>query len=154
MRFFAIGLALAVMIGGAGVMPVQPAQAAGAYCPNPAHGRPAKVPADFVSAVAKAFQTDADAVRDAAFVRCVGARLMACYVGANLNCDKADMRRTLAGATAWCLQHPGATDIPMAATGHDTIYQWSCNGHRAVAGKAVMTVDAQGYVAENWKEVP
>jgi hypothetical protein len=39
-----------------------------------------------------------------------------------------------------------------AATGHDTIYEWSCNGRRAVAGKTVMTVDPQGYIAENWKE--
>jgi hypothetical protein len=45
------------------------------------------------------------------------------------------------------------TGIPMAATGHGTIYEWSCNGRRAVAGKAVMTLDPQGYIAENWKAI-
>jgi hypothetical protein len=41
----------------------------------------------------------------------------------------------------------------MAATGHDTIYDWSCKGRRAVAGKAMLTVDPQGYISENWKEL-
>jgi hypothetical protein len=59
---------------------------------------------------------------------------MGCMVGANLVCDKADQRRA-AGAT-WCRENPGATVIPMAATGHATIYEWSCNGRNAVPGKA------------------
>ena len=42
----------------------------------------------------------------------------------------------------------------MAATGHDTVYEWSCRGRRAVAGKAVMTVDPHGYIVENWKDIP
>ena len=42
----------------------------------------------------------------------------------------------------------------MFATGHATIYEWSCKRRRAVAGKVVVTVDPQGYIAENWKEVP
>ena len=37
--------------------------------------------------------------------------------------------------------------------GPDTIYEWSCHGRRAVAVKATMTVDPQGYIAENWKEM-
>jgi hypothetical protein len=41
----------------------------------------------------------------------------------------------------------------MAATGHGTIYQWSCQGRRAVASKAAVHVDPQGYIAENWKAV-
>jgi hypothetical protein len=41
----------------------------------------------------------------------------------------------------------------MAATGHATIYDWSCNGRRAVAGKTVSAVDPQGYEADNWKEL-
>jgi hypothetical protein len=34
-------------------------------------------------------------VRNAAFVHCVGRKLMGCYGGGNLNCNKADTRRTL-----------------------------------------------------------
>jgi hypothetical protein len=41
----------------------------------------------------------------------------------------------------------------MSATGHDTIYAWSCKGHRAIADKAAMTVDPQGYIADNWREI-
>jgi hypothetical protein len=136
----------------ANAVPMRVAEAAN-YCPNPAHARPAKVPSDLVPALAATFHVAADAVRNAAFVRCVGKKLLGCSVGANLDCFKADQRRTLPGATAWCRDHPGATDIPMAATGHATIYAWSCNGRRAVAGKAVVKVDPQGYIAENWNEI-
>jgi hypothetical protein len=155
MRLSATGTVLlcVLMIGVAGAMSAQPAAAADAYCPNPAHARPAKVPAELAAAVAKVFGVDEAAVRDAAFVRCVGPKLMGCYVGANLNCDKADRRRVLPGASAWCRDNPGSSGIPMAATGHETIYEWSCRGRRAVAGKAVLTVDRQGYVTDNWKEI-
>jgi hypothetical protein len=137
----------------AGFTYAQPADAA-PYCPNSAHASPAKVPADLTAAVAKTFQIDNGAVGEAAYVRCVGPKLMGCYVGANLDCFKAETRRTLPGATAWCHDNPGSSVVPMAATGHDTIYAWSCKGRRAVAGKATVTVDPQGYIAENWKEIP
>jgi hypothetical protein len=130
---------------------VAPAAAA-SYCPNPAHARPAKIPPDLVAAVAKAFALEPAAL-GAAFVRCSGDKLLGCMVGANLVCDKADRRRALPGATAWCRDNPGANVIPMAATGHATIYDWSCNGRSAVPGKALVSVDPQGYIADNWKEV-
>ncbi len=136
----------------ASAVPMRAASAAD-YCPNPAHARPEKVPVDLVPALAAAVGADKDVVRNGGFVRCVGAKLMGCYVGANLNCDKADTRRTSFGAAAWCRDHPGASVIPMSSTGHDTIYAWSCKGSHAVPGKAIMKVDRQGYVADNWKEI-
>lgn len=151
-RLAAISIAVSALAIGAPIAAL-PAAAA-PYCPSAAHFGPAKVPVDLVGAVARAFQIDAGEVRDAAYIRCAGPKLMGCYVGANLNCFKADTRRTLGGATAWCRAHPGSEIIPMAATGHDTIYQWSCKGRRAAAGKAMMTVDPQGYIAENWKAIP
>jgi hypothetical protein len=129
-----------------------PPAAAASYCPDPAHAKPAKIPPDLVPAVAKAFALDPGAL-GAAFVRCAGDKLLGCMVGANLVCDKADQRRTLPGATAWCRENAGANVIPMAATGHATVYEWSCKGARAVAGKALVTVDPQGFIADNWKEV-
>jgi hypothetical protein len=132
--------------------PTGPATAGQSFCPSPAHAKPQKTPPDLAGAAAQAFQIDNDAA-SATVVRCVGAKLIACSGGANLNCDKADARRALPGATAWCRENPGADGIPMAATGHSTIYNWSCAGRRAIAGKAVLAVDAQGYVADNWKEV-
>jgi len=154
MRHFAraitiLGFALVT----AAVAPMRTTAAAQPYCPNAAHATPAKVPADLVASVAQAFQVDEAVVRDAAFVRCAGAKLMGCYVGANLNCFKAETRRTLPGATAWCRANPGSESIPMSATGHATIYDWTCKDNRAVAGQIVMPVDPQGYVAGNWREV-
>jgi hypothetical protein len=152
-RVATMSLVIAVLAAASLSVP-QSAAAAAAYCPNPAHARPAKVPRDMIATVAKMFQVDSAALGDAAFVRCVGAKLVACYVGANLNCGKADTRRTLPGATAWCAANPGSKIVPMSATGHDTIYEWSCNGNRAIAGKSAVTVDPQGYIADNWKDVP
>ena len=126
--------------------------AAASYCPDPTHAKPAKIPPELVPAVAKTFALDPGAL-GAAFVRCSGDKLLGCMVGANLVCDKADRRRALSGATAWCRENPGANVIPMAATGHATVYEWSCKGARAVAGQALVTVDPQGYIADNWKEV-
>jgi hypothetical protein len=74
-------------------------------------------------------------------------------VGANLNCAKANTRRSLPGASEFCRANPDAAIIPMAATGHDTIYAWRCVGRRAVAAKTVVAVDPDGYDAGNWKEV-
>ena len=105
-----------------------------------------------MSAVAQAFGVPDEAARNA-YVRCVGAKLLACTVGANLNCGKADARRALPGATAYCRDNPNSDFIPMVATGHATIYAWRCAGARAVAGQTVVTVDPQGYAAENWKEI-
>jgi hypothetical protein len=153
MRFLPTGRAvLLVALIVAHVAP-GPSAAAELYCPSSAHVKPTKVPAELVQAVALAFQVDQATVRDAAFVRCAGRKLMACYAGANLDCFRADTRRAIPGATGWCRENPGSTGIPMAATGHATIFEWSCEGRRAVAGKATLTADPQGYIAENWKEI-
>jgi hypothetical protein len=141
----ACALAAIAAFGGASAEP---------YCPNPAHGVSAKVPPDLVATVARTFAIESAIVAKGAFVRCVGGKLMACAVGANLVCDKADQRRELPGASEWCRDNPRSDSIPMFVTGHATIYEWSCKRRRAVAGKVVVTVDPQGYIAENWKEVP
>jgi hypothetical protein len=130
------------------------AHAAGAYCPGGAgHQSAHAVPAALQPSVAAVFAIGVAQVRDAAAVRCVGSQLLACWVGANLNCGKADARRRLVGATAFCRDNPDAADVPMAATGHDTIYDWHCVRGRAVAGKVVMAVDPRGYIAGNRKVV-
>jgi hypothetical protein len=130
------------------------ARAACPYCPGGAgHWSAHAIPAALEQSVAEVFQIGVAQVREAAVVRCVGSQLLACWVGANLNCGKADTRQRLVGATAFCRDNPAAVDVPMAATGHDTIYNWRCFKGRAVAGKVVMAVDPQGYIARNWKVV-
>jgi hypothetical protein len=114
---------------------------------------PVPVPKNLEADVARTFGLPVDVVRRGAFVRCAGNRLLACSVGANLNCGKVNTRRSLPGATEFCRANPDADNIPMFATGHDTIYAWRCAGRRAVATKAVVVVDRYGYDAANWKEV-
>jgi len=133
-----------------------PASAAGprAFCF--AHGAPrapVPVPRELMDGVAEAFGLPADLVRDTGFVRCAGPRLLACVTGANLNCGKANLSRSLPGAKEFCRDNPNADVVPMAATGHDTIYDWRCVGRRAVATKTVVAVDPQGYDAGNWREL-
>ena len=76
-------LALVAIVAATGAVSLRPASA-DAYCPNPAHATPAKVPPDLLPAVAKTFGLDSTVVANGAFVRCVGAKVMACAVGANL----------------------------------------------------------------------
>ena len=152
MRLTSIVIVFTILIA-AVLMVMQPAAALEPYCPNPAHAKPGNVPGDLIGAVARTFQIDNYSARKVAFVRCVGQKLMGCYIGVNLDCFKAEKSRALPGATAWCREHPGSRIIPMSATGHDTIYEWSCNGRRAVAGPAMRTVDPHGYIADNWKEI-
>jgi len=48
---------------------------------------------------------------------------------------------------------PGSDVVPMAATGHGTIYEWTCQGKTAVISKQVETVDPRGFITENWKQL-
>jgi hypothetical protein len=122
------------------------------YCAADAgRGKAVSTPPQLAARVAATFGISVKMARDATMVRCLGTKLLACWVGANLNCGKADTGRSLPGASAYCRQNPGSESIPMVATGHDTIYEWRCAGRRAVAGKAITAVDAQGFVAENWR---
>jgi hypothetical protein len=129
------------------------AHAADPYCPNAAHEEPAEVPADLIAPVAATLGIDAATAPEGTFVRCVGPTLMACTIGANLVCDKADTSKDNVGATSWCKDNAGSDFVPMFATGHATVYEWSCDGTTAVAGKQVFDVDDQGYIAQNWKAV-
>jgi hypothetical protein len=149
------GAIVAALAFGASPFACRASAASGAaFCSSAAAPRaPVPVPRELEARVAAAFNLPADLVRNTGFVRCAGRRLLACVIGANLNCFKANARRSLPGASEFCSANPDADDIPMAATGHDTIYDWRCVGRRAVATKTVVAVDAQGYDAGNWKEL-
>ena len=85
--------------------------------------------------------------------RCMAGKVWLCNTGANLVCEKADTSRTPAGAADFCKQNPGSDVVPMAATGHGTIYEWTCQGKKAVISKQVETVDPRGFITENWKQL-
>ena len=87
--------------------------------------------------------------------RCADGQVKACAFGANVPCDsKANVSRIPGrGAVSYCRENPDSDDIPMAATGHDTIYDWRCHRGRAVAGKVVLPVDRLGYQKAFWRTV-
>jgi len=123
------------------------------YCRSAANSQAMAVPDALAPAVAKAFGLDEQAVRGASYYRCAGGRLLACAVGANLPCGKADVRRRLQGADEYCRQNSGSAFIPMAVTGHDTIFTWRCAGAVAAPGRPIERLDGQGFVARTWKRL-
>ncbi|CAN2534645.1 hypothetical+protein [Methylocapsa aurea] len=125
--------------------------AAAPLCAAGANSTPRTAPASLAPAIRRAFGLSG--AIGAAYYRCSGGRTLACVVGANIPCFKASKARSLPGATQYCRQNPGSDFIPMAATGHDTIYEWKCVGTKARPGKPVAPLDAEGYFAENWKAV-
>ncbi len=86
--------------------------------------------------------------------RCAGGKVMLCNEGANLPCGKANLSKHLPGATAWCKDNPTTGFIPMAATGHDTIYDWRCVTGVATAGAPIRKIDARGFFADYWRPLP
>jgi hypothetical protein len=74
-----------------------------------------------------------------------------CNYGANLVCGKANTSRKSKGAAEFCRQNPGSDVVPMAATGHDTIYDWTCVGNEAHVSGKIAEVDPRGFIAGNWK---
>ena len=85
--------------------------------------------------------------------RCAGGAVLLCTVGANLNCGKADTRRKLQPVDDFYRANPNAQIVPMAVTGHDTVYEWRCVGGSGQPGRQFVAVDARGFIAENWKAV-
>jgi len=85
--------------------------------------------------------------------RCDAGQALICTAGANLPCGKADTARHLPAATQWCAVNPGADVIPAYVTGHDTAYQWRCQGGQAVPGKRA-ALDSRGFFESFWKPLP
>jgi hypothetical protein len=96
-----------------------------------------------------------DVFRQATIWRCMGGKVYACNFGANLPCDsKADTNKTPTPEMAdFCKANPGADFIPMAVTGHATIYAWKCVKDVPEAGEQIDQADAAGYLARIWYPV-
>lgn len=115
--------------------------------------QPGDVPVGLTPAFARVFgvrMTPAEIQRNSSY-RCYHGKVMCCMIGANLNCGKADTSKMSQGGDDWCGSHPDDTMIPMAATGHATIYVWRCSGDRAVPIKVISKVDKEGFELLNWK---
>ncbi len=88
--------------------------------------------------------------------RCMDGQVYACNFGANLPCESpADTITTPnQGMLEYCSQNPAAEFIPYAYTGHATIYNWSCQSGKPVAGEQILHVDKRGFVQEIWYPIP
>lgn len=84
--------------------------------------------------------------------RCMDGEVWVCVVGANLPCgEKGDHSRTPTQAvSAFCRANPGAQVIPAFITGRATLFEWTCDGDEAAAGRQIFTTDSAGYIAEFW----
>lgn len=84
--------------------------------------------------------------------RCMRGAAWLCNYGANLSCSKAVVSRVSKGAENYCREFPGSAVVPMAATGHDTIYSWECVGKEPRI-TAFERVDAGGFIANQWRRL-
>jgi hypothetical protein len=93
-----------------------------------------------------------DVFKKATLWRCMKGKVYACNFGANLPCDsKANTDKTpTEGMNEFCKQNANSDFIPMAVTGHDTIYSWHCKKNQAEVLDQVNHVDDAGFITEIW----
>ena len=84
-------------------------------------------------------------------IRCADGHLLACLVGANLNCGKADTRTGNPDASAWCRDHPSADFIPRYAILAGNIYGWRCAAGIPEVVDRIEDIDRHGFVTRYWK---
>ena len=96
---------------------------------------------------------DPEQVRRSTVYRCMDAAVWLCNYGANLVCAKADVSRVSRGAERYCRENPGSDVVPMAATGHATIYSWECVGAETRIKSGSLSVDSRGFIADQWKRL-
>jgi hypothetical protein len=92
-------------------------------------------------------------VRRSTVYRCMDGAAWLCNYGANLVCAKADVSRVSRGAERYCRENPGSGVVPMAATGHATIYSWECVGNKARIKGSSVPLDRRGFIADQWKRL-
>lgn len=110
-------------------------------------------PRSLARAIYRLFRISGSYARESTYYRCAGGDVLLCWVGANLPCGKANTSKVSPAATQWCKTHENSDYIPLAVTGHDTVYAWRCIGRAAKAGAAVAKLDARGFFADNWKKL-
>lgn len=85
--------------------------------------------------------------------RCMGGKVYACFIGANLPCSKMNTDESNTGAEAFCKDNPTADSVPMVATGHDTIYSYRCKDGHAEIARRLYQIDQRGFAQSLWTPV-
>lgn len=89
---------------------------------------------------------------DSTVYRCMGGNVWICNYGANIPCDGVGRRKGSAEISSYCRDNPNEDYIPMAVTGHATMYLWSCSNGRPV--RVPRKLDARGFQADIWNKIP
>jgi hypothetical protein len=89
-----------------------------------------------------------------AYYRCMNAKAMVCFVGANLPCSKINTAKNNPGANTFCKQNPNADSVPAFATGHDSAYAFKCRGGKAVVDGSTWALDTRGFAKKIWAVLP
>jgi hypothetical protein len=93
-------------------------------------------------------------LRAQAKFRCMDGKVYACFIGANLPCGKLNTSRHNAGAEAYCRTDPEADFVPLAATGHDSIYSYRCRGGKPEVAHTSYELDRRGFAKSLWLPLP
>jgi hypothetical protein len=86
--------------------------------------------------------------------RCMNGKAHVCFAGANLPCGKLNTSRENEGAENFCRSDPEADFVPMAATGHDSVYSYRCHDGKAEVLRATYELDERGFAKSLWMALP
>jgi len=95
-----------------------------------------------------------DELKTQAIFRCMGGKVLVCFVGANLPCAKMNAARDNPGANRFCRENPNDDDVPAVAAGHDAVYSYRCRNGRAETTGELWKLDERGFAKTLWAEVP
>jgi putative hemolysin len=87
--------------------------------------------------------------------RCMTGDVWVCMVGANLPCnERADLSKTPSEKMLeFCQSNPDVDSLPAYVTGRATVYEWTCENAKPIAGNQFVKVDAAGYLANIWYQL-
>ncbi len=149
-----LGLLAVMSLSRAGIAAPARHETPRAYCARVENDDELRAPLRSLgSAIQRLFKIDRNYALKTTYYRCADGDVLLCNVGANLPCGKANTSEVLPAATQWCEAHENSDFIPMAVTGHDTIYNWRCIGRIARPGDPVGKIDARGFFVEYWKKL-
>lgn len=108
---------------------------------------------DLLPFVRKQFSGSDDAfLKASTFYRCMGGSVWVCNVGANLPCYGPDRSKGSSAINDYCRDNPNEDFIPMAVTGHATIYSWKCDNGKPI--RTPLKLDARGFHTDIWFKIP
>lgn len=89
------------------------------------------------------------------FWRCMGGKVYACAVGANLPCQSKANTSGYPTPTMvqYCQENPDADFIPMYMSDRASIFAWGCRAGHPVITRQVTKPDARGFLSNIWYEI-